>query len=142
MIPASSAVSPTAKVRLPHQSIRALARSPVSCSDRYAQTVPMMPIGTFTQKTERQFHSASTPPRTRPMKEPAIPATMLMPRAVPRCRLGNTSVMIAAELAISMDPPTACNTRHPISHSAPAPPSNGSSEASTEVTVNRAKPAL
>src|SRR6476469_9984100 len=77
-------------------------------------------MGTLTQNTERQFHSASSPPRTSPMNEPAIPATMLMPSAMPRCLAGNASVMIAAELAMSIDPPTAWATRQPMSHRAPA----------------------
>ncbi len=101
-----------------------------------------MPIGTFTQKTERQSHSASTPPSTRPMNEPAMPATMLTPSAMPRCAAGNTSVMIAAELAISIEPPIAWITRQPISHSAPCPPLNGSNDSRIEQTVNTAKPAL
>ncbi len=104
--------------------------------------MPITPIGTFTQKMERQFHSASSPPRTSPTKEPAIAATMLTPRAMPRCRAGKASVMIAAEFAISMAPPTACTTRQPISQSAPPPPWRGSRESTTEVRVKIRKPAL
>jgi hypothetical protein len=76
------------------------------------------------------------------MNEPAIPATMLTPSAIPRCRAGNASVMIAAELATSIDPPTACATRQPISHSAPPPPRRGSRESITGVTVKTRNPAL
>ena len=76
------------------------------------------------------------------MNEPAMPATMFTPRAMPRCAAGNASVMIAAEFAISMEPPTACSTRQPISHSAPRAPVNGSSDSAIEQTVNSAKPAL
>src|SRR5689334_6872569 len=104
--------------------------------------VPMMPIGTLTQKTERQSHSASMPPSTRPMNEPAMPATMLTPSAMPRWAAGNTSVMIAAELAISMEPPIAWITRQPMSHNAPRPPENGSNDSMTEQTANTANPAL
>ncbi len=104
--------------------------------------MPARPIGTLTQKMERQFHSASSPPSTSPTKEPAIAATMLTPSAIPRCRAGKASVMIAAELAISIAPPTACTTRQPISQSTPAPPENGSSESTTEVTVKTRNPAL
>ena len=68
------------------------------------------------------------------MNEPASAETMLTPSAMPRCLAGNASVMIAAELAISIAPPTACSTRQPISQSAPPPPSNGSSDRMTEVT--------
>ena len=65
-----------------------------------------------------------------------------MPRAKPRWSAGKASVRIAAELAISMDPPTACSTRQPISHSAPWPPSNGSNDSRIEAKVNTTKPAL
>jgi hypothetical protein len=65
-----------------------------------------------------------------------------MPSAKPRCSAGNASVRIAAELAVSMDPPIAWSTRQPISHSAPWPPSNGSNDSRIEATVNTAKPAL
>ena len=51
-----------------------------------------------------------------------MPATWLMPMAVPRWLAGNASVRMAGALAISMAPPTAWMTRQPISHSAPWPP--------------------
>ena len=103
----------------------------------------MMPIGTLTQKTERQSHSASRPPSDRPMNEPAIAATELMPSAMPRWWAGKASVMIAAELAISIAPPTPCTTRQTISQSAPAPPCERVERAgSTEETVKTAKPRL
>ena len=142
MIAASSEARPAAKVMLPHQSIRPLRLTLVSCSDLYAQTVPSTPIGTLTQKIERQSQEASTPPRTRPMNEPARAATMLMPSAMPRSLAGKASVMIAAELAISIEPPMAWTTRQPISQSAPCPPLNGSSERMIEQTVKIAKPRL
>ena len=96
----------------------------------------------LTQKIERQSHSASTPPATRPRNEPASAETMFTPSAMPRCLAENASVMIAAELAISIAPPIACATRQPISQSAPPPPSNGSSDRITEVIVKIRKPAL
>jgi hypothetical protein len=65
-----------------------------------------------------------------------------MPSAKPRCSAGNASVRIAAELAVSMDPPNACSTRQPISHSAPWLPLNGSNDSSTDAAVNTANPAL
>ena len=43
---------------------------------------------------------------------------------------------------MSMEPPTACSTRQPISHSAPRPPSNGSNDSRIEATVKTTKPAL
>ena len=104
--------------------------------------MPAMPIGTLTQNTARQSHSASTPPRTRPMNEPAIAATWLMPSAMPRCRAGKASVRIAVELANTMDPPTACTIRQPISHSAPEPPWNGSTDSAMEASVKITNPRL
>src|SRR5215831_6802296 len=142
VIAASTAVSPTAKVALPHQSILAGRRSPVSCNDLYAQTVPTNPIGTLTQKMDFQSHSASTPPSTSPMNDPAMPATMLMPSAMARWLAGNTSVRMAMELARIIEPPIACTTRNPISHSAPLLPVNGSSESAIDMSVNSANPAL
>ena len=49
---------------------------------------------------------------------------------------------MAAELAISMDPPTACRMRQPISHSAPWPPLNGSNDSRIEAMVKTTNPAL
>ena len=104
--------------------------------------VPNTPIGTFTQNTARQSHAASSPPSSRPMNWPEIPAIWLMPSAMPRCRAGNASVRMAAELAISMAPPNACTIRQPISHSAPAPPCSGSSDSAIEASVKTTKPRL
>lgn len=100
------------------------------------------PTGTFTQNTARQSQAASRPPATRPMNIPPSPATWLMPRAKPRCSSGKASVRIAAEFAVSIEPPTACTTRQAISHIAPCPPSNGSKDSRIEATVNTAKPEL
>ena len=104
--------------------------------------MPNTPTGTFTQNTARQSISASTPPATRPMNWPAIAATWLMPSANPRRSTGNASVRIAAEFAVSIDPPRAWTTRQPISHCAPCAPVNGSNDSSTDATVNTAKPLL
>ena len=83
---------------------------------------PPTPIGTDTMNTSRQSTAARMPPRISPMKVPEIPATWLMPIAVPRWSAGNASVRMAGELAISMAPPVAWTTRQPISHSAPPGP--------------------
>ena len=56
--------------------------------------------------------------------------------------MGKASVRIAAEFAISMDPPMAWTKRQPISHVAAVPPRNGSMESRMDATVNTAKPAL
>ena len=61
---------------------------------------------------------------------------------MPRWCAGKASVMIAAEFAISMEPPSACTTRQPISHSAPEPPRKGSKDSATEARVKTTKPRL
>ena len=122
MIATSSAPAPSANVTLPAQSI--LARRVVAISRRllYAHMVPTIPIGTLTQNTAASPTAASSPPSSSPMNCPEIPAIWLTPSAMPRLSAGNASVRIAAELAISIDPPSACITRQPISHIAPLPP--------------------
>ena len=127
---------------LPSQSIRALVRSPTSRRLKYDQTVPISPIGTETMNTSRQSTAASTPPRIRPMNEPEMPATWLIPIAMPRSLAGKASVRMAGELAISMAPPTAWITRKPISHIAPAGPVNGSNGSASAARPKMAKPAL
>jgi hypothetical protein len=104
--------------------------------------VPNTPIGTFTQKTARQSQAASAPPSSRPTNWPEMPAIWLMPSAMPRWRAGNASVKMAAEFAISMEPPNACAIRQPISHSAPPPAVSGSNERATEASVKTTKPRL
>jgi hypothetical protein len=81
-----------------------------------------MPTGALTQNTARQSMVASTPPATSPMNWPDSPATWLVPRAKPRWSAGKASVRMAAEFAVSMDPPTAWIIRQPISHIAPRVP--------------------
>lgn len=141
-MPARTAVSPTAKVTLPQTSNRPGLRVPDSWSDRYDQIVPAMPIGTETKKTARQCTTASRPPRMSPRKDPAMPATWLMPSAMPRRSAGKVSVMMAVELAKSMDPPTAWTSRHPMSHIAPCPPVHGSSARATAPIEKTTNPAL
>ena len=68
--------------------------------------MPTMPTGTLTQKIARQCHSARIPPMISPRKHPAMAATWLMPRAMPRWLDGNASVRMAVELANSIAPPT------------------------------------
>jgi hypothetical protein len=140
--PIRIALRPTANVMLPHQSIRPGCRSPLSRSDRYAHTVPITPTGTLTQNTARQSIAARTPPATSPMNWPAMAATWLMPRAKPRWSTGNASVRIAAEFAVSIEPPSACTTRQPISHCAPCAPMNGSNDSRIDAAVKTTKPPL
>ncbi len=56
------------------------------------------------------------------MNDPLIPATWLMPSAIPRWFSGKASVRIAAELAISSAAPTPWKIRMMTSHSAAAVP--------------------
>ncbi len=76
------------------------------------------------------------------MNMPEIPATWLMPIAVPRWLDGNASVRIAGALAISIAPPNAWMTRKPISHSAPDGPVSGSNGRKSAPRAKIANPAL
>lgn len=101
-----------------------------------------MPTGTPTQKIARQSHSESTPPISRPRNDPATAETMLVPSAMPRWLAGNASVRIADDDAMSIAPPTPCTTRQAISHTAPPPTWNGSTDSATAATVKTTKPML
>ena len=68
--------------------------------------VPKMPIGTEMMKMSRHSIGPSSPPRMRPMNEPAIAAIWLMPTAMPRSFSGKASVRIAVEFAIKNAAPT------------------------------------
>ena len=139
----SSQLTPAANVMLPHQSSPALCRAPAtSRSFLYDQIVPNTPIGTFTQKISRQSIAASTPPSSRPMNWPEMPTIWLTPRAMPRLLAGNASVRMAAELAISIEPPKAWTIRHRISHKAPLLPWSGSRDRAMEARVKTTKPRL
>jgi hypothetical protein len=100
------------------------------------------PIGTFTQKTRRQSISARRPPRIRPMNEPAMAATWLMPMAMPRWSAGKASVRIAVELAITRAPPTPWTIRRPIRVSAPEDPWAGTTASRIDEMVNTSRPRL
>ena len=50
-MPTRMAISPAANKMLPHQSIRAGFRVPMSFSMKYAHTVPNAPIGAETRNT-------------------------------------------------------------------------------------------
>ena len=84
VIPIITRIRPIANVVLPSQSMGTRRRTPRSSSLRYAQTVPKRPNGTDTRNTSRQLIGASSPPSTRPMNTPLMPATLLIPRARPR----------------------------------------------------------
>ncbi len=61
---------------------------------------------------------------------------------MPRWLAGKASVRMAAEFAVSMEPPNAWTIRKPISQSAPPPPFSGSSESASEAQAKIAKPML
>jgi hypothetical protein len=65
---------------------------------------------------------ASRPPAIRPMNDPAMPATELMPSAMPRSSSGKASVMMAVELAMIIAPPTPCTMRMAIRYRAAGDP--------------------
>ena len=134
------ATSPEANVMLPHQSIRAGRRMPRSSSLRHDHTVPNRPTGTDTRNTSRQSIGASRPPMTRPMNDPAMPATAFTPSAVPRWSCGKASVRMAAEFANRNAPPTPCPMRMAIIHRAASVPVIQVTASSSEKPVNRAKP--
>jgi hypothetical protein len=71
-----------------------------------------------------------------------MPATWLMPIAMPRWSAGKASVRIAGELAISIAPPMAWMTRKPISHIAPPGPVSGSNGSASAPSPKTAKPRL
>jgi hypothetical protein len=104
--------------------------------------VPNRPNGTETKNTSRQDTGASTPPSTSPMNDPAMAATMLIPRARPRWSGGNASVRIAEELAIRKAAPIPCTTRMTIIQRAPALPCIQVTDSRIEPAVNTAKPRL
>ena len=99
-------------------------------------------MGTETRKIQRQLRGASTPPSTRPMKTPLNAAAWFTPRAIPRRSSGNTSVRMAAELAISMAAPTPWKIRMTISHNPAAWPFSHVMLSINEKNVNTAKPML
>ena len=139
-MPTRMAIRPTANSRLPHQSICACLRTPMSCSMKYAHTVPNTPIGAETRKIRCQFIGARTPPRIRPMNDPAMAAIEFTLRAVPRWLAGNASVTMAAELANKNAPPMPCTTRQMISHIAPSAPCIQVTVRKIEATLKIAKP--
>ena len=139
-MPTRIAISPAANKMLPHQSIRACLRTPMSRSMKYAHTVPNAPIGAETRNTRCQSTGPSTPPSSSPRNEPAIAAIELMPSAVPRWLAGKASVRIAVELANRNAPPMPCTTRQMISHRAPAVPCSQVTASRIEATVNTANP--
>ena len=104
--------------------------------------VPMTPNGTETRNTQRQPTGPSTPPRTRPMKLPAMPATWLRPSARPRWSAGKASVRIALELAKSIAPPMPWMIRMMIRYQPAAVPWNQVTDSRIENAEKIAKPML
>ena len=109
---------------------------------RYDHTVPNSPTGTETRNTSRHDTGASTPPSTRPMNEPAMPATAFTPSARPRWLWGNASVRIAEELANRKRAADALADPHHDQPQRAGAPCIQVTESSTEKTVKTAKPRL
>ena len=84
----------------------------------------------------------STPPRTRPMNDPAMAATLLIPSARPAGWPGTRRSVSPHEFAMSIAAPRPCTTRMPIRHSAAALPCSQSTDSRTEPIVKTAKPSL
>ena len=97
--------------------------------------MPNRPNGTEMRNTSRQSIGASTPPRISPMKDPLMPAMLLIPRARPRWLAGKASVRMAAELAIRKAAPMPWRMRPTISHSAPGRPVSGSTARTSDAAV-------
>ena len=127
---------------LPHQSMRACWRMPRSSSFIHDQTVPNRPTGTDTRNTSRQSIGPRMPPTTRPMNEPAMPATAFTPSAMPRWSEGKASVRIAEELANRKAPPTPWPMRITIIQIAAGGPVIQVTDRSSEKTVKIAKPSV
>ncbi len=104
--------------------------------------MPATPKGTLTRNTNRQSTADSRPPTSSPRNDPEMPATMLMPSAIPRSPTGKASVMMAIEFAMSSAPPMPCTTRRPMSTRAPEGPVAGDTARPMDATVNTANPAL
>ncbi len=102
----------------------------------------MRPMGTDTRKIHRQLRGARTPPSTRPMNVPLNAAAWFTPSAMPRLLSGNTSVRMAAELAMSMAAPTPWKMRMTISHTPAAWPVIHVIDSINEKNVKTAKPKL
>ena len=78
----------------------------------------------------------------RPKNDPASADTWFTPRAKPRRSGGNTSVMIAVELANSIAPPTPWTMRMTMISIAPAAPLLGTTAQPIEPIVKIRKPRL
>src|ERR1019366_6128007 len=82
--------------------------------------VAKSPIGTETKKIRRHWIGPRIPPSTRPRNDPLMPATWLMPSAMPRWCSGKASVRRAPELAMRKAAPTPWNIRITIRYRAAA----------------------
>lgn len=102
--------------------------------------MPIIPTGTLTKKTKRQSYTAKTPPKTKPISEPARNANWLIPNALPRSFSGKASVMIAPLLEKRNAAPTPWTILKAISSMAPASPVLGVRNSRIEPTVNMASP--
>ena len=135
----SSAVMDREKRITPGRSTLSLREGLASsCSARYAQIVATTPTGRLIRKIRRQLATLRiSPPSTGPIMLPSAQVIELIPIARPRSSGGNTSVMRAMPLAISMAPPIPCSRRN-ITSSRPVL----AKAQSTEQAVKARKPRL
>src|SRR5437773_5707499 len=112
--PRRASDKPPAKRRFPAgSSFSRPGRAPSSLRRAYAQIVANTPKGTLIQKIDCQPRRAvRTPPATRPLKAPAVPATWLSPSARPRSETGNASGRIAALVANKSPAPMPWTSRN------------------------------
>ena len=129
-------VIPSVEVTAPAMSKCPLRRG-VSCRAMRPTSSTAMPIGTFTNITQRhETSSVSTPPATRPIAPPAAETVVNRPMA--RTRWGPSEKMVvrsASEDGAASAAPTPCRARaaRSIQPSAAKPPTS-------ELTVNTAMP--
>src|SRR5207247_9223127 len=112
--PRTASDKPPAKRTFPAgSSFSRPGRAPGSLRRAYAQIVANTPKGTLIQKIDCQPRRAvRTPPATRPIKAPAVPAPWLSPSARPRSETGNASVRIAALFANKSPAPIPWTSRN------------------------------
>src|SRR5215216_1799140 len=104
--------------------------------------VPKMPNGTLTRNTARQLVSASSPPISSPMNEPASAATWLMPRAHAALTDGEGVGEDGHGVGHEQGPADPLDDAQADRSSAPAEPTSGVKASAIEARVKIRNPAL